>query len=398
MNPHLKLLQPYPFEKLDRLLSGTTPPDSLKPIKLSIGEPQHAAPEFVASAISSAISGLSHYPTTIGSSELRQSIADWLTRRYNLPAASIDIEQHILPVTGTREALFAIAQCVVKAGPEALVLMPNPFYQIYEGAAFLAGAQPWFLNTTADNLFYPDLDAVPDTVWQHCQLLYTCSPGNPTGAVLDLSYLQRLIALSDRFGFVIASDECYSEIYPQENNPPPGLLQAASLLGRHNFRNCLVFHSLSKRSSLPGMRSGFVAGDESIIRAFRLFRTYHGCAMSLPYQAASARAWSDEEHVKANRLAYRQKFASVLAILSPVMDIYSPDGGFYLWAGTPGDDTTFTKELFARYNLTVLPGSYLSRVTDTGNPGCNHIRMALVVPEDECIEAAERLRSFLCVV
>lgn len=375
--------------------AGITPPAEHKPIVLSIGEPQHDVPDFVADVISANVRRLSVYPSTAGMPELRQAIADWLIRRFELTPGCLDIDRNILPVNGTREALFAFAQCVIEPGSQSLVLMPNPFYQIYEGAAFLAGAQPWFINLTKNSGMLPDFESVPELVWRRCRLIYVCSPGNPTGAVLDLSRLQKLIELSDRFNFVIAADECYSEIYADEQQPPAGLLQAACALGRHDFRNCVVFHSLSKRSSLPGMRSGFVAGDPDILKSFRLYRTYHGCAMSPLYQEVSTRAWADEEHVRVNRLLYRLKFDAVLPILQPCLDVHRPAGGFYLWAETPIDDTVFAREIFRRYNLTVLPGSYLSRDTEAGNPGNNRIRMALVASVDECIDAAERLRDFL---
>lgn len=395
MNPRLAQLQPYPFEKLAKLQAAITPPANKKPVALSIGEPQHPAPRFVTDEVAASTGGFSRYPTTIGTVELRQAVADWLCLRFGLKPENIDIERQILPVNGTREALFAFAQCVVDPGADALVLMPNPFYLIYEGAALLAGALPWFINVTADSGFLPDFDSVPDTVWRRCQLIYICSPGNPTGAVLELPQLKRLIDLSERHGFVIASDECYSEIYLDENKPPVGLLQAAAALGRDDFRNCVAFHSLSKRSSLPGLRSGFVAGDARILEAFRLYRTYHGCAMSSPFQSASLKAWKDEEHVRANRLLYRQKFDAVLEILKPVMNVRRPEGSFYLWPETPIDDCEFAREIFRRYNLTVLPGSYLSRVTEAGNPGQNRIRIALVASLEDCIEAAGRMRDFV---
>jgi N-succinyldiaminopimelate aminotransferase len=395
MNPRLGELQPYPFEKLAKLKAGVEPPPELKPILLSVGEPQHPAPAFVVAALESAIGGLSRYPVTAGSLDLRAAIAKWIGARFHIKPELVDPERHVLPVNGTREALFAFAQCIVEPGPDALVFMPNPFYQIYEGAALLAGARPWFMNVSAETGFLPDFDAVPEAAWRQCRLIYICSPGNPTGAVLGLDRLKQLIQLSQKYGFVIASDECYSEIYLDEDNPPPGLLQAAAQLGVDNFANCVVFHSLSKRSNLPGMRSGFVAGDAAILESFKLYRTYHGCAMSPPYQAASAKAWSDEEHVRANRQAYRQKFEAVLDILQPVMRVYRPAASFYLWPETPIPDEQFAREIFRRYNLTVLPGSYLSRDTKAGNPGCNRVRMALVAQLEECVEAAKRVREFL---
>jgi len=395
MNQDLDRLQPYPFEKLNRLKAGITPPAGLEHIALSIGEPKHQPPKFIAEELISHLHGLANYPLTKGRIELRQAIADWLTRRFALPSGSVDAERHVLPVAGTREALFAFAQVVVERNDKPLVVMPNPFYQIYEGAALLAGAEPWFLNTTARNGFLPDYDAVPESVWQRCQLLYLCSPGNPTGAVTDIATMQKLIALADRFDFIIASDECYSELYFDEQTPPPGLLQAAAAMGRNDFHRCVVFHSLSKRSNLPGLRSGFVAGDAQILERFLLYRTYQGCALPPPTQAASIKAWQDEKHVVVNRDYYRQKFAAVIEILKPVIAVEQPAGGFYLWLKTPGNDTDFTRELFAKQNVTVLPGSYLSRDAHGHNPGAGYVRLALVAEMDECVEAAQRIHEFL---
>lgn len=395
MNPDLAALQPYPFERLKELMAGVTPPAHLKPVNLSIGEPQHATPEFIISALRGHLNGLARYPTTRGEPALREAIAAWLARRFDLPRAALDSERHILPVNGTREALFAIAQCLVDRRSAPLVLMPNPFYQIYEGAALLAGATPWFLNTTERNGFLPDFAAVPDTVWRRCQLIYVCSPGNPCGAVIGIEALQQLIRLADQYDFVIASDECYSELYPDESNPPPGLLEAAARMGRDDYRRCLVFHSLSKRSSVPGLRSGFVAGDAELISQFHLYRTYHGCAMPPAAQMASLAAWQDERHVQDNRRLYREKFDAVLEILKPVSTAARPAGGFYLWLQTPQDDQTFVRELYARYNVTLLPGSYLSRSAHGGNPGAGYVRIALAPGLDECIEAAKRLREFI---
>lgn len=394
MNPDLDKLQPYPFEKLNALKAAVTPVD--KPhIALSIGEPRHQPPGIVVEALVSHLHGLANYPQTRGRAELRQAIAGWLSRRFSLPGGSLDPERHTLPVAGTREALFAFAQATVDRSTAPLVLSPNPFYQIYEGAALLAGAEPHFLNTTAENGFLPELDAVPAEVWQRCQLLYLCTPGNPTGAVADVAYLQKLIGLADEHDFIIASDECYSEIYFDETAPPPGLLQAAAAMGRTDYRRCVVFHSLSKRSNLPGLRSGFVAGDAAVLERFLKYRTYHGCALPPHTQAASIVAWNDEAHVKANRELYRQKFAAVLEILQPVMRVQRPDAGFYLWPETPISDTEFAQRLFAEQHVTVLPGSYLSREVHGGNPGTNRVRMALVAEPDECIEAAGRIREFV---
>ena len=396
MNPDLAKLQPYPFEKLAKLKAAVTPPEQLAHIALSIGEPQHPAPGFVIEEVISHLHTLAKYPLTKGSTELRQSIADWLTCRFKLPQGSVDADDNVIPVNGTREALFAFAQAIVDRTQAApLVLSPNPFYQIYEGAAFLAGAEPYFLNTTPDNGYQPDLNSVPDEVWRRCQLIYLCSPGNPTGGVANRETLTRLIELSDQYEFIIASDECYSELYPDENNPPVGLLQVATELGRNDYKNCVVFHSLSKRSNLPGMRSGFVAGDADVLQKFLHYRTYHGCAMPVHHQIASTRAWSDEAHVRHNRERYRQKFSAVLEILDGVLEVSAPDAGFYLWPRTPISDTEFAQRLFAEQNVTVVPGSYLSREAHGINPGANHVRMALVASVEECIEAAQRISTFV---
>jgi N-succinyldiaminopimelate aminotransferase len=394
MNPWIHLLQPYPFEKLSTLFKGTTPAEK-KAILWSIGEPKHEAPAFVREIINREIGALGSYPLTAGSVELREAIRDWLLARFQLSPDSIDRDRHIVPVNGTREALFAFCHFIVDPRRDnARVLMPNPFYQIYEGAALLAGATPWYMNLRRSDML-PDLDAIPEEILRDCQLIYICSPGNPAGAVMGAAELQKLINLSDRFNFVIASDECYSEIYPDESAPPCGLLQAASQMGRHDYRNCVIFQSLSKRSSLPGMRSGFVAGDEEIIKKFKLYRTYHGCAMSPPFQKVSSQSWRDEDHVKENRSLYRQKFESVCRILSGVLDLKQPDGTFYLWAQTPFADTDFARMLYAEQNLTVLPGSFLSRKLNGVDPGRDRVRMALVAPLSECVEGAERLKEFL---
>jgi N-succinyldiaminopimelate aminotransferase len=327
--------------------------------------------------------------------ELRQGIAQWLGRRFNLPKAAIDPERHILPCNGTREALFAFAQAVVDPGQRALVLMPNPFYQIYEGAALLAGAQPYFLNTTQQTGFLPDFDHVPDEIWARCQLLYICSPGNPSGAVMPAATQRQLIELAERFDFIIASDECYSELYNDESAPPPGLLQTAWEMGNTELKRCVVFHSLSKRSNAPGLRTGFVAGDAAILSRFLLYRTYHGAALSVPVQFASLAAWQDEDHVVANRELYRQKFAAVTDILGELLPVTIPAAGFYLWPRIHGDDQEFAKALYAHKNVTVLPGSYLSRDYFGVNPGRGYVRMALVAPLDECVDAAHRIRDFI---
>lgn len=395
MNDALNQLQPYPFEKLRALLGSVQVAADKSPIALSIGEPKHRSPDFVADALSANLDQLAVYPTTLGIPALREAIANWCGRRFGLPAGVLDPARHVLPVNGTREALFAFTQAVVKRDVDGLVVSPNPFYQIYEGAAFLAGAQPHYLPCLEEHGFNPDFDAVSDDVWQRCQILFLCSPGNPTGALIPVETLKKLIALADKFDFVIAADECYSELYFDEANPPAGLLTACAELGRHDFKRCVVFHSLSKRSNLPGLRSGFVAGDADILKSFLLYRTYHGCAMPVQTQLASVAAWNDEAHVKANRDLYREKFDAVLAILDGVLDVQRPDGGFYLWAKTPIDDETFTRELFAREHVTVVPGSYLSRAVDGSNPGAGRVRMALVAPLAECVAAAERIRTFV---
>ena len=394
MNPDLDKLHPYPFEKLQALKAGVTPPADRPPIALSIGEPRQPAPAFVIEALREALDGVARYPLTKGETALREAIAGWLERRFRLPAGGVDPESQVLPVNGTREALFAFAQAVVDRGRDAAVLLPNPFYQIYEGAALLAGAEPVYLDTTAENGFVPDFDAVPDAVWDRCQLLYLCSPGNPTGAVLDLDTLRKGLELAERHDFIIAADECYSEIHFDEAHPPVGLLQAAVAAGNPEFRRCVVFHSLSKRSNLPGLRSGFVAGDAEVLSRFLRYRTYHGCALPPHHQAASIAAWGDEAHVAENRRHYRERFDAVLEILAPVLDVQRPEAGFYLWTPTPIPDTEFARGLYAAENVTVLPGSFLSRETAGGNPGAGRVRMALVAELDECIEAAHRIRRF----
>ena len=395
MNNALNQLQPYPFERLRALLGTVQPAADKTAIALSIGEPKHRSPAFVAQTLADNLDQLAVYPTTIGLPALREAISGWCQRRFGLPVSWLDASQHVLPVNGTREALFAFTQAVVNRSADALVLSPNPFYQIYEGAALLAGAQPHYLQCLAENGFNPDYDAVPAEVWQRCQILFLCSPGNPTGALTPLATLKQLIALADQYDFVIAADECYSELYFDEENPPAGLLSACAELGRSDFKRCVVFHSLSKRSNLPGLRSGFVAGDADILKAFLLYRTYHGCAMSVPTQLASIAAWNDEEHVRTNRDLYREKFDAVLNILSPVLDVQRPDGGFYLWPKVEGDDAEFCRDLFAEEHVTVVPGSYLSREVDGFNPGAGRVRMALVAPLAECVEAAERIRDFI---
>ncbi|EIC27939.1 MULTISPECIES: succinyldiaminopimelate transaminase [Methylomicrobium] len=395
MTPYLHKLQSYPFEKLAALKQGITPPAGKRHIALSIGEPAHATPHLIQEALLTHLNGLSNYPTTKGLPELRQAIAVWLARRFGLAEGLLNPEAQILPVSGTREALFSFAQCLIDRTADPLVVMPNPFYQIYEGAALLAGAEPYFLNTIADNAYLPDFDAVPEHVWRRCQLLYLCTPGNPSGAVMPRETLIRSLELAEKYDFVIASDECYSELYDDENSPPPGLLEAAFAIGNTAFKRCVAFHSLSKRSNAPGLRSGFVAGDAAILRDYFKYRTYHGAAMPLPTQHASIAAWGDEKHVAENRRLYREKFAAVIGMLGDAVQLSKPPAGFYLWIETPIDDTEFTRQLFARENVTVLPGSYLSREFGGLNPGRNHVRIALVAPLEECVEAAFRIKDFL---
>ncbi len=391
MNPRMDHLRPYPFERLSRLTQGVLPNSALRPISLSIGEPQHPPPPAVLAALGRHLDGLARYPATGGTAALRETICEWLSRRFALQPSLLDPGRHVLPVNGTREALFAFAQCVVDPSRDPVVLMPNPFYQIYEGAAVLAGAAPYYLNCLPDNALLPDPGSVPESVWKRCQLLYLCSPGNPTGAVADRDLWCRLIELADRYDFVIASDECYSEIYPDEAVPPVGLLQVCAEIGRTDFRRCMVFHSLSKRSNLPGLRSGFVAGDRSLIATFLRYRTYHGGAMPPPTQHASIQAWSDETHVRHNRQLYRAKFKHLCRILEPTLSIRPPDAGFYLWPSTPIDDAEFTLRLLRDYNVRVVPGSYLSRQARGVNPGHRRLRISLVATLEECIEAAERI-------
>ncbi len=392
MNPLLDRLQPYPFERLRALTAGITPNPALPPISLGIGEPRHAAPGLIEDAIRGAMAGLSNYPATAGSPALREAIAGWISRRYGL---ALDPATQLLPVNGSREALFAIAQTVVDASrPGATVVCPNPFYQIYEGAALLAGAQVAFANADPARNFAVDWRQIDNATWARTQLIYVCSPGNPSGAVMPLDEWRTLFELSDRHGFVIASDECYSEIYFREEAPLGGL-EAAARLGRGDFRNLIAFTSLSKRSNVPGLRSGFVAGDAALLKKFLLYRTYHGSAMSPLVQAASIAAWGDEAHVVENRARYRRKFAEVTPLLSQVLDVSLPDAGFYLWAGVPGgDDVAFARGLLAQYNLAVLPGSLLAREAHGTNPGAGRVRLALVADEAECLEAARRIVSF----
>lgn len=397
MNPLLSRLQPYPFERLRQLFSSVTPNPHYRPISLGIGEPRHATPQLIKDALTANLAGLAVYPATAGEPRLREAMAAWVQRRYGV---TVDPATQMLPVTGSREALFGLAQVVVNpTQPGATVVCPNPLYQIYEGAALLSGATPYFAPSDAARNFAIDWDRVPNDVWQRTQLLYVCSPGNPAGAVMPLDEWQKLFALSDRHGFVIASDECYSEIYFRDEAPLGGL-EAASRLGRGDFRNLIALTSLSKRSNVPGMRSGFVAGDAALIKAFLLYRTYNGTAMSPVVQAASMAAWNDETHVVENRALYRAKFVEVTPLLATVMDVRLPDAGFYLWAGVPsqvcgGSDTEFARALLAQYNVTVLPGSYLGRDAHGANPAAGRVRMALVAESAECTEAAERIVQFI---
>ncbi|MGL6072398.1 succinyldiaminopimelate transaminase [Craterilacuibacter sp.] len=392
MNPNLALLQPYPFQRLRALLSGIQPAQDKAHINLSIGEPKHPTPALLTEALTGNLEGLSGYPATLGTDALRQACADWAARRY---AIELDPVREVLPVNGSREALFSFVQSVIDCStPEKpVVISPNPFYQIYEGAALLAGAEPFYVNCVAENRFQPDWSTVPEAVWQRTQLVFVCSPGNPTGAVMSLADWQALFALSDRYGFVIASDECYSEIH--FGTPPLGALEAARKLGR-DFARTVMFTSLSKRSNAPGLRSGFVAGDAKLLADFLLYRTYHGSAMSLPTQAASIAAWGDEAHVTENRAAYIAKFDAVTPFLARVLDVRRPDASFYLWASVPGgDDIRFTRELFEREHITVLPGSLLARTAHDHNPGQGYIRIALVAPLAECVSAAQRIEQFV---
>lgn len=394
MNPDLSKLQPYPFEKLADLKRGITPPAELEHIALSIGEPKHPAPEFVMDVLRAELPRVENYPTTKGLPELSGAIASWLERRFRLPA--VDPVAQVIPVNGTREAIFAFTQAAVSRSEyRPLVISPNPFYQIYEGAAYLSGAEPYFLPCLEENGFNPDYSQVPTEIWARCQLLFVCTPGNPTGSTLKLEDFRQLLDLADEHDFILASDECYSEIYVEGKEQPMGLLEACALLGRNDFRRCVVFHSLSKRSNLPGLRSGFIAGDADLLKPFLLYRTYHGCAMPVHTQLASIAAWNDEQHVAANREQYTQKFRSVLKILSPVLDVKQSDASFYLWPKTPVNEETFARELFAQQNVMVLPGSYLSRTVNGFNPGADRIRMALVASVEECTAAALRIRALI---
>lgn len=391
MNPNLDKLQPYPFQRLRDLFKGITPNPQLSSINLSIGEPKHETPPFIKQALADNLSGLANYPTTAGVPALRQTISSWLSKRYGIP--QMDPEKAIIPVNGSREALFAFAQAVIDGTkPAPVVISPNPFYQIYEGAALLAGAEPYFLNTLPENNHVMDFGSVPETILQRTQLVYVCSPGNPSGKVMSLGQWRELFALSDRYGFVIAADECYSEIYFDEAEPPLGALQAAHKLGRE-YERLVIFSSLSKRSNVPGMRSGFVAGDAKILEKFLLYRTYHGCAMNPAVQAASIAAWKDEAHVIENRRQYAEKFRAVIPLLGDSLQVEMPDAAFYLWARTSMPDTEFAQILYRDHHVTVLPGSYLARDAHGNNPGKGFVRLALVASLEECLEAARRIAS-----
>lgn len=394
MNPRLDLLKPYPFERLRELFSHATPSGTYSThINLSIGEPKHETPDIIKQAITANLAGLSNYPATKGDSALREAIAHWIARRYDIPAPNPDTE--VLPCLGSREALFSFAQTVLDGSPDSIVVCPNPFYQIYEGAAYLGGATPYFVNSDPARNFAPDWESVPAEVWEKTQLLYICSPGNPAGNVTPIEEWRYLFELSDKYEFVIASDECYSEIYFEEK--PLGILQAARICGMNDYKNMICFSSLSKRSNVPGMRSGFVAGDANLLAKFLRYRTYHGSAMSAVISAASIVAWNDEQHVEQNRALYQEKFKRVFPILSSVLDVKMPDASFYLWAGTPVADTQFSKALFGQANVTLLPGSFLSRPgsLDGTNPGFKRVRIALVAPVEQCVEGAERIADFV---
>ncbi|MFW5442787.1 MAG: succinyldiaminopimelate transaminase [Methylococcaceae bacterium] len=395
MNPNLNHLHPYPFEKLNQLKQGIAPPQNKTHIALSIGEPKHATPEIINKALISHLDGIAKYPTTKGKPELRLAIANWISQRFDIPSTGINAETQVLPVSGTREALFSFTQAMIDPSKDPVVIMPNPFYQIYEGAAILAGAEPYYLNTTEDSNYLPDFDSIPEKIWQRCQLIFICSPGNPTGEVISKEEQQKLITLAEKHNFIIASDECYTEIYADENKPPQGLLQTAYEMGNKAFQHCIIFHSLSKRSNAPGLRSGFVAGNAEILGKYFQYRTYQGCALPISTQYASIAAWKDETHVRENRDLYREKFTAFIDILQHVCSIRKPPASFYIWLQTSIDDTDFAQKLFEQENITVLPGSFLSRDSNGINPGKHHVRIALVAPMDECIEAANRIKNFI---
>jgi len=395
--PGLARLAPYPFQRLRALLADSQAPSEKPPIALSIGEPQHPPPAIVADTLGAAVDeSLGRYPASLGRMDLRETMAKWLCQRFALGPRAIDPATQVLPAAGTREALFAVSQALLDPGRRPLVLMPNPFYQIYEGAALLAGGEPVLMNTTPENGHIPDLDAIDAATWARCGIIYICTPSNPGGQVLPQAFFNQLLGLRERYGFVIASDECYSELYRDERNPPLGLLQACQAAGYPEFNGCLVFHSLSKRSNLPGLRSGLIAGDAALIAAFAAYRTYQGSAMPLHHQQASLSAWADEAHVKANRAAYRQKFAQATALLQPHAPYHEPEAGFYVWLPVPdGDDEAFSQRLYQAQGVTVLPGRYLSRPTAAGDPGAGYVRLALVAEPTICEDALERIQQFL---
>lgn len=397
MNSGLKNLQPYPFERLRGLLGASGLNSDLSPIRLSIGEPKHPTPSCILNAINETLcASIATYPTSAGSETLRTTIASWLIRRYSLGSGSIDPAHHVLPVAGTREGLFSVTQALVDTHHKPLIMMPNPFYQIYEGATLLAGGRPLLLNTLADNNFIPPLEQITAQQWTHCGLIYLCSPGNPNGKTLPQSFWQTLLEKQQQYGFVVVADECYSELYRDENSPPLGLLEACNAMGNTDYTGCLAFHSLSKRSNAPGLRSGFVAGDKRLIEAFRQYRTYHGCALPDHVQAASVAAWSDEAHVKANRQAYREKFDRASDVLQAAIPYPEPEAGFYLWLPVPGgDDEHFTRQLYHTMSVTVLPGRYLSRPTPSGDPGAGYVRVALVAEPEICEDALARINAFV---
>jgi len=395
MNKYLTKLQPYPFEKLNKLVSQMDANTQLQAVSLAIGEPKHPTPAIIKDTLNLHIDELSKYPATRGTNALRNTCADWIRSRFQLSEENLDSKNNILPVNGTREALFAFAQCVIERSSKPVVLIPNPFYQIYEGAALLAGAEPIYYDCAVVDGDIPSLWEISDEIWQRCQLLYICTPGNPTGEVAPAHTLQKLIEHSAKYQFVIASDECYSEIYSPNDMPPNGLLHHAQEIGNETFQNCMAFYSLSKRSNAPGLRSGFAAGSNELIEQFFNYRTYHGCAMSLPTQAASVAAWSDESHVESNRQQYAEKFDAVLDILQPVLTCQRPNAGFYLWPTLSMDDVEFCKLLYSKKNVLTLPGSYLARTVNGYNPGENRVRLALVATKEECIEAADRIKELL---
>ena len=397
MNSRLENLQEYPFQRLNQLLKGLEPPTDKERIMLSLGEPKHEPPAFIHDILATGGNLLSGYPVTRGDESLRESICHWLSRRFCIDQHQLDPVQHVLPVSGSREAIFSFIQAAIDRSSHATarVVMPNPFYQIYEGGTIMAGATPYFLNNTEENNWLPQLDKVPDEVWQDTQLLILCSPDNPTGSVIPAETYRKVLTLADRYNFIVAADECYSELYRDEDSPPAGLLQVAAAEGRKNFERCIVFHSLSKRSNLPGLRSGFVAGDSHIINAYFKYRTYHGCVPNRLTQAISTVAWDDDEHVIRNRAVYRDKFNAVIDILEPVMKLNNPAAGFYLWPETPINEEEFSRSLFLNENVVTLPGTYLARNTLTGNPGKNRVRIALVAELNECVESAERIREFI---